>query len=78
MHDDRFADDYPEDDAEFYDGEEPAGSPYPTIYDAPARDGWASDVLRGRPRIPIAEALDLPTRLLTPEEFMRKHGLGGR
>lgn len=77
MEDDRFSDDYPPDDAQFYDGEEPAGGSYPTIYDAPRREGWASDVLRTRPRRDSAEALDMPSRLMTPEEFIAKFGYGG-
>jgi hypothetical protein len=84
MHDDRFADDYPSDDAQFYDGlEDHPGSPYQTIYDAPLSGGFASEVLGRKPRQPAPErtplvevpedapAWDKP--LLTPEEFMRKH-----
>jgi hypothetical protein len=77
MGDERFADDYPPEDAEFYDGEEYPGGSYPTIYDSSRSEGWASDVLRARPARDMAEALDLPAKLLTPEEFMRKYGLGG-
>lgn len=76
MEDTRFADDFPEDDAAFYDGlEDPPGNPYPTIYEDAGLGGLGVGYLTARPT-PEPE----PERwagLLTPEEFMRKHGLCG-
>ena len=76
MHDERFSDEYP-DDAQFYDGlEDHPGNPYPTIYEDAAFGGLGLGYLTRRSATPEPEP-EPPARLLTPEEFMRKYGLGG-
>lgn len=68
MHDERFADDYP-DDAQFYDGlEDHPGHRYPDLH----LPRWLREMRDGADAAPP----ETPARLLTPEEFMRKYGLG--
>ncbi len=74
MTEERFADEYLEGEAQFYDGLEDApGSTDPTIYEDGGVGGLGAGYLTARPE-PEPERW---AGLLTPEEFMRKHGLGG-